>query len=57
MKYIALDIGNVCVKLNHAEVFGRFGVTLDSPMVARFKEELRDFEFGRISGEALPRRA
>ena len=53
MKYIALDIGNVCVKPNHAEVFGRFGVALDSPMVARFKEELRDFEFGRISGEAF----
>ena len=53
MKYIALDIGNVCVKLNHAEVFGRFGVTLDSPMVAQFKEKLKDFEFGKISGEAF----
>ena len=53
MKYIALDIGNVCVKLNHAEVFGRFGAAVDSPMVARFKKELRDFEFGKISGEAF----
>ena len=53
MKFIALDIGNVCIKLNHKEVFARFGTTPESPLAARFRAELDDLEFGKISGEAF----
>ena len=53
MKFIALDIGNVCIKLNHEEVFARFGVSGNSPLAVRFKAQLADFEFGKISGEAF----
>jgi FMN phosphatase YigB (HAD superfamily) len=45
---LALDIGNVCVRIDHANFFRKLGIEKTPPAM---QELLKEFEFGRIASE------
>ena len=47
MKYIALDIGNVCIKIDHIGCYARVGFTAAPPPEVLFLS--REFECGRLT--------
>ena len=51
MKYIALDIGNVCIKVDHASAFARMGFR--GAPGAEVLLAAQAFECGRLSADAL----
>ena len=50
MKYIALDIGNVCIKIDKTTPLEKIGVINDRQMLEQFDYVMRLFEFG-LMGE------
>ena len=48
MKYIALDIGNVCIAIDKTTPLEELGVLHDQRTLARFDDIMREFEFGMI---------
>ena len=51
MKYIALDIGNVCIKIDHIGCYAKVGFAAAPPPEVLFLS--REFECGRLTEDAF----
>ena len=51
MRFLALDIGNVCIKLNYERLLSQLGMTPDFFASAPIKKLVQRYEFGRCSDD------